>query len=590
MTLDRSESYEFATFHLDVPERLLKNKGEVVPLSEKIFETLCALVRRGGSLVTKDELLSSVWPDTVVEENNLDKSISRLRQILGERKGEHTFIETVRGHGYRFVIPVRTVDPSVSGPVQDGVRSNSGTVSKDTKRNSIAVLSFKNLSPDPENEYFCDGLAEEILNGLTKTGDLKVAARTSAFSFKDRDVDVAEIGRVLKVKNVLEGSVRKSGDRLRVAVQLINAHDGYQIWSEIYDGEMREVFELQERIARSVTTELKVKFDTDRLTRHRVRYAENIEAYQLYLKGRYHFLKLTPPDTLKGIAYFQKAIEIEPDYALAYAGLAGAYITFPMSSDGLPSEFFPKAKRAAEKAIEIDDQLSEAYAAKFWSTFWFDWNWKQALEDSQTAIRLYPQSPDGHEGYAHVLSNIGRHDEAIAAIRDARALDPLHLRINALEGQFLLHSGRVDEAIDMLMKTLEFAPRFWLAHLFLSSAFSALGNYPAAVASADSARALSGSTHPIAFSGYALAKMGKVDEATSLLNELLDLSSGRYIPSTNIAMIQNGLGDEDAALDRLELAFSERDPRIAFLKVEPKWDNLRSTSRFKELIKKLDLE
>src|SRR5258706_542524 len=259
-----SQIYEFADFRLDVSERRLLRGGTTLPLTEKVFETLCVLVRRGGNLVTKDELIEQVW-----------------------------------------------------------------------------------------------------LNALAKIKDLKVAARTSSFSFKNKNIEVSEIGTALNVNTILEGSVRKAGDRLRIVVQLINASDGYHMWSERYEGELKDVFDLQDRITMSVINELKVRFVSEEIDSVRDRYAENVEAYQLYLKGRYHFLKLTPPETWKGISYFEQAIAIEPNYALAYAGLAAAYVTFPMTSDGPPKEFFPKAKAAAEKAIEIDNRLSETYAALF---------------------------------------------------------------------------------------------------------------------------------------------------------------------------------------------------------------------------------
>ncbi len=593
MSLERSESYEFSDFHLNVPERLVTKNGKAVPMSEKVFETLCTLVRRSGSLVTKDELLSEVWPNTVVEENNLDKSISRLRQILGEKKGENIFIETVRGHGYRFVAPVKIIDNTGAASIRvspERKSQNKGLTSEVEIKNSIAVLPFKNLSNDPENDYFGDGLAEDLLNALSKIRTLKVAARTSAFSFKNRNVDVGEIGRTLKVNTILDGSLRKSGDTLRVVVHLINASDGYQIWSDRYDSEIKDVFALQDQITLSVIDGLKVKFGTDELSSVRSRYGENVHAYQLYLKGRYHSLKLTPPETWKGISYFEQAIAIDPEYSLAYSGLAAAYVTLPLASDGRPIEFFPKASDAAKKAIELDDGLSENYSALFWATFWFDWDWPRAKRESLKAIELNPKSPDGYEAYAHVLSNVGQHDEAIDAIERARALDPLHLRINALEGQFLLHAGEVDAAIERLRKTLELEPRFWLAHLFLSSAYSSKEMYAEAIDSAQRARELSGSTHPIAFMGYALAKAGRVAEAQAMQNELLKMSSERYIPPPHIAMIYNGLGQNEVAFEWLERGYASRDSRMAFIKVEPKWNNLRSDPRFIDLMTRMNFD
>lgn len=446
------------------------------------------------------------------------------------------------------------------------------------------------MSADAENEYFCDGLAEELLNALAKIKDLKVAARTSAFSFKNRNVDASEIGNTLNVKTILEGSVRKSGNRLRISVQLVNAADGYHIWSERYDGEVKDIFDLQDEITLAVIDELKVKLLSEEKAALRHRRAENVEAYQLYLKGRYHFLKLTPAETEKGISYFQQAIAIDPNYALAYAGLAAAYVTFPMTCDAPAAEFFPKAKAAATKAIEIDESLSETYAALFWATFWYDWNWSEAERQCLRAIELNPNGADAHESYAHLLSNIGRHDEALAEIERARQLDPLHLRINAFVGQFLLHAGKPDEALESLRKALELEPRFWLAHIFTASAYIEKKMFVEAVESAQKARQFSGiSTHPIAFGGYALAKSSDEAAARAMLEGLLKLRTERYVPPCNIAMIYNGLGESDNALEWLERGFAERDARMAFLKVEPKWNNLRDDSHFQDLLRRVGL-
>ena len=272
-----------------------------------------------------------------------------VKELLADLKGLQKRIEF---EGTERLNPAKETKTQI-------LNSGSGETGRATEQgNSVAVLPFTNMSADAENEYFCDGLAEELLNGLSKIRNLKVAARTSSFSFKNRNIDVSEIGNTLNVKTILEGSVRKAGDRLRITVQLINASDGYQIWSERYDGELKDVFDLQDEITLAVIGELKVKFLSEELDAVRDRYAENVEAYQLYLKGRYHFLKLTPPETIKGISYFKQAIELDANYALAYAGLAAAYVTFPLTSDGLPSEYFPKAHAAAAKATMKPPRLA----------------------------------------------------------------------------------------------------------------------------------------------------------------------------------------------------------------------------------------
>jgi serine/threonine protein kinase len=461
---------------------------------------------------------------------------------------------------------------------------------KTGRPNSIAVLPFANVGGDPENEYFCDGLTEELINSLAKIRDLRVAGRTSAFSFKGKDAAASEIGSTLNVARILEGSVRRSGDHVRIAIQLIDTSNGFQLWSERYDADLKDIFALQDRITLSVINELRVKLLSGEKQAIEHRYSDNVEAYQLYLKGRYHFLKLTPPETLKGISYLEEAIKLEPNYALAYAGLTAAYVTLPLTSDGLPSEFFPKAKVAAARALAIDDQVSETYAALFWATLWFDWDWDAAERQCFRAIDLDPQKGDGFEALAHLYSIVGRHSEALENIKRAREFDPLHLRINALEGQFLAHAGRSDEALERLEKTLELEPRFWLGHLFSSSAYTSKGMYDEAIESAVKAREFSGSSHPTAFLGYALAKSGKEAEARRELKVLADRAAIGYVPAPHFAMIHLGLGEIDEALRWLEKGLEDRDSRMAFLKTEPKWDSLRSEPRFQALITKLGFE
>jgi tetratricopeptide (TPR) repeat protein len=328
--------------------------------------------------------------------------------------------------------------------------------------------------------------------------------------------------------------------------------------------------------------------DKMRLTK---RYTENVEAYGLYLKGRFHTARLTPPEMRAGISYFQQAIEIDPSYALAYTGLAEAYRALATAGEMPATEFFPKAKAAAQKAIEIDDHLADAHAILGFIIFWYDWDWNAAENQCRRALELNPNSADAYMFYAHLLSNTGHHTEALAEIKRARELDPLSSRNNALEGQFLLHAGQTDEALARLQKTFDLEPNFWLAHLFAASAYIEKGMFPEAVAEARKAREISGvSTHPIAFEGYALAKSGKRAEAKGLLAKLLKLSTERYVSPSNIALIYNGLGERDETLAWLERGFEQREPKMVFLKVEPKWNNLRSEPRFIDLMKRMRLE
>ncbi len=455
--------------------------------------------------------------------------------------------------------------------------------------NSIAVLPFANISSDPDNDYFCDGLAEELLNSLTKIKDLKVAARTSAFALGNRNTDLGEIGTALNVRTVLEGSVRKLGDQLRISVRLINTFDGYQIWAERYDGEMKDVFDLQDKITFAVINELKVKFLSEERMALRQRPEENIEAYQLYLKGRFHYLKLKPTEIQKAISYFEQAIEIDPNYALAYVGLAQALQTLPLAAELPAREFSTKAKVAALKAIEIDDLLAEAHGVLAWLLFWFDRDWQAAEKECRRAIELNPESADAHEAYAHLLSNIGRHSESLAEIERAKELDPLNLRINALEGQFLLHAGKIDNAISQLNGTIELEPNFWLAHLFMASAYIEKGKFAKAVDEASKAGELSGgSSHAASLRIFAYARSGKLTNAKTALGELKESAKEKYIPPYHLALSFHGFERRNETFENLELALEQQDPKMAFLKVEPKWNDLRDEPRFQAVMRHLD--
>ncbi|HSK71270.1 MAG TPA: tetratricopeptide repeat protein, partial [Pyrinomonadaceae bacterium] len=292
-----------------------------------------------------------------------------------------------------------------------------------------------------------------------------------------------------------------------------------------------------------------------------------------------------------GISYFRQAVEIDPSYALAYVGLADAYMRLSVGGELPANEFFPQSKAAINKAIEIDDTLAEAFAVFGWILFWYDWNWREAENQFRRALELDPNSADAHEAYAHLLSNAGRHAEGLAEIRRARELNPTSLFVNALEGQFLLHAGQINEALESLHKTFELEPKFWLAHLFAASAYIEKTEYAEAALEADKAKQFSGgSSHAAALGAYALAKLDRQTEAQAALEELLKLSTARYIPPYHIALIYNGLDEPEETLAWLERGFKERDAKMVFLKVEPKWSNLHSEPRFVDLMKRMKLQ
>ncbi len=453
---------------------------------------------------------------------------------------------------------------------------------------SIAVLPFVNEGGNSEVEYLSDGMTDTLINSLSQLPNMSVKARTSVFRYKGKDVDPQRIGSELSVQAVLSGRVVQRDDNLTLYLALVDARDGNQLWGERYDRKMADLISLQREIARDVSQKLRAQLSGAEQQKITKDYTANTEAYQLYLKGRLHVFRLTPPEVHKGIVYFNQAIEIDPNYALAYAGLSGAYRSLALGSEMSPREFLPKSIAAAQKAINIDDGLAESHTALGASMFWYEWNWNGAENQLKRALELDPNSAEAHLFYAHLLSNTGRHAEALAEIKRGRELDPFSPFLNALEGQFLVHAGKPDEALARLRETFELAPAFWFPHVFATSAYIEKGMFAEAIAEARRATELSPTqTVSLAFGGYALAKSGKQSEAREVLDKLLKLSKERFVPPYHIAVLYNGLGDRDQALEWLERGLEQRDPKMTFLKVDSKWNNLRDDPRFMDLMRRI---
>ncbi len=464
------------------------------------------------------------------------------------------------------------------------------TVSSSEGKKSLAELPFINASQDPNAEYLSDGITESVINNLSQLSGLRVMSRNSAFRFKNNQTDAKSIASQLGVETLVTGDIKQLGDKLVINVRLIDGTDDSQIWGNQYVKGSADIIAAQNEIAQAVASNLRLKLTNSEQQQLAKRPTENAEALQLYQRGRFHVFKLTPPEIQRGISYFQEAIEIDPNYARAYVGLSEAYRGLVMSAEMSPTEMLPKALAAAQKAVELDDSFSEAHTALGGALFW-QWKWSEAESQYERALELDPDSGDAHLFYSHLLSNTGRHEEALSEVKRARELDPIFPFVNALEAQFLLHAGRSDEALSRAQKTFELAPGFWMPHMFASGAYIAKEMYPEAIAEARKARELSPmQTSSVFFEGYALAKSGRRDEAQSLVNELIKLSSVRFVSGSHIAIIYNGLGETDRALEWLEKGYEQRDPKMAFLKVDPKMSNLRSEPRFVDLLRRLKLD
>ena len=453
---------------------------------------------------------------------------------------------------------------------------------------TVAVLPFKSLVAEDRNEALELGMTDTLISKLGGSEEITVRSLSSVRRYAAAlELDSSLAGRELGVEAVLDGTIQTSGERIRISARLIQTGDGKQLWAERFDEKFTDIFAVQDSISERVATALKIRLGGA----EKKHPTENVEAYQLYMKGRYHSSKIILPETEKGIEYYNQAIALDPNYALAYAGLADAYRSVSLTSDVPSWETMPKGKAAALRAIELDETLAEARAALGFIIFFYDWDWQAAEKNYRRGLELDSKNADLRQSYAHLLSNIGRHEQALAEIKLSRELEPLNLRTGALEGQFLLHAGQTDAAIDRLQKTIDLDPSFWLTHLFAASAYIEKGMYEKAASEGREAKRLSPSQNwSIAFSGYALAKAGKAAEARTVLGELLGLSKTRYVPPYHFALIYNALGESEKALDYLEKGFTEKDARMVFLKVEPKWNNLRREPRFVDLMRRMNFE
>jgi TolB-like protein/DNA-binding winged helix-turn-helix (wHTH) protein/Tfp pilus assembly protein PilF len=618
-------------FEIDFGSGEVHKEGRKVPVQEQPFRVLAILLERPGEVVTREQLQAKLWPaDTYVGfDEGLNTAIRKLRVAFGDSAENPRFIETVSRRGYRFVAPIReavavTPEPmeSVAAPdapaeVQYGrpwrirrpvlvlsaaallvilagvaylARWRSSANLAANKRVMLAILPFQNLSNDPEQEYFSDGLTEETITDLGQLTpeQLGVIARTSAMAYKHTNKTISQIGHELGVDYILEGSVRRDGEKVRIAAQLIRVQDQTHLWAQSYDRELPDFLGVQNELAQVISQQVGLRLTPGQKSELETTRRLDPEAYDLYLKGLYHWNMLTPTGFRQAINYFQEAAKRDPKYALAYAGLADCYAVLPMISDSPPRELFPGAQAAAARALELDDALAQAHDSDARIKLFYEWNWAESERQSVRAIALNRNLAGAHVRYAHLLSNVGRHKEALAEAERARELDPLSLITNALFGMFLFQARQYDAAVEQLQKTIRMNPHFWVGHLHLGKVYEQKGMYREAVEEFTKARDLSeGDSETIASLGHAYALSGRQDAARDVLEELKRQSQKSYVPPYNIAMIYAALGEKDHALDWLEKGYEARDVHMIFLKVDPKWDSFRSDSRFQDLLQRM---
>jgi TolB-like protein/Tfp pilus assembly protein PilF len=454
---------------------------------------------------------------------------------------------------------------------------------------SIAVLPFENLSRDPDNAYFTEGVQEEILTRLAKVSDLKVIARTSTQRYKSAPENLSQIGAQLGVAHILEGTVQRVAENVRVSVQLINAADEAHLWAETYDRKLTDIFAVESEIAKTIADTLRARLSDPEQHAITARPTENAEAYQLYLKGRYFWNKRTGAGLKKAIDYFNQAIGKDPNYALAYAGLADGYGLLSGFGAASPKDSWPQAKAAAKKALELDNTLGEAHASLAQALFAYDFNFAEANREFRRAIELSPNYATAHQWYGQGgLAPLGQFEDAIAEMKRALELDPLSVIINADLGSVLCSARHYDEAIEQLRKTIEMDPRFYYAHWNLGVALESKGLVDQAVVEYEKAIALDDDPLSPGLLAHLYAKMGQKEKALQIQERLREVSKERYVTPYIFAIIHLGLGEKDQAMAFLEKTYEDRDGyNIAFVKVDPFFDSLRGDPRFQAFVQKI---
>lgn len=451
-----------------------------------------------------------------------------------------------------------------------------------TESRRIAVLPLRNISAEVGDEYFADGLTEELISSLARTKGLKVIARTSVMKYKGSEKPITEIGRELGVGNVLEGSVRKSPGMVRITVQLVDTSNEESKWSQQYDREMNDIFAIQSDIAERVTRELRLQV----LGAGQLRQTASAEAYISYLRGRQEWNRRTEDGLRKAVELFQMALSADGSYAKAYTGLADSYSTLALLEFTPPNEAFPRAKEAAGKALSLDPWLAEAHTSLGLIRFQYDWDWKGAEEEFHEAVRINPSYAPAHHFYADLLKAMGRFDEALSEIATAQELDPLNLAINTGVGHVLYLSRQYDRAITQYRRAVDLDPAFMLTHIWFGRPYLEKGMFSEAISELDTAVRLSGEgTLALAMLGHGLASAGMKDRAMAILDRLIERSKTRYVPSYWIAVIYNGLKDRDNTVAWLWKAFQERSSWLVWSNVEPRFDWLRDDPGFASLMK-----
>jgi serine/threonine protein kinase/tetratricopeptide (TPR) repeat protein len=592
--------YEMATNHVPFTGETalsiaMKHKGEIPKnpkqLNPHIPDDLSGVILK---CLEKDKAKRyQSAPDIHSELEKIEKGIPTTDRVIPEVKPMTSREITVKFTLKKLLIPSLITLILIATAIiilWRVIPQKAATLAKSTKP-SIAVLPFDDLSPKKDYGYLCEGIPDTLIQALTRVKDLRVPARISAFSFRGKNLEIKEIAQTLNVETVLRGSVQVIGDRLRVTPQLIDAKSGSYLWSDRFDRKLEDIFAIQDEIAQEVVKALKIKLLGGEERSLIKNYTANLEAYNLYLQGRYFWNMRTTEDIKKAVDYFSRAVENDPRYAPAYVGLADCYLMLPLYGSLPTKEYTARAKSAISKALEVDEQLPEAYASLAKIKEWSDWDWKGAEQDYRRSIELNPNYATAHHWYAISLTIVGRLDEAMAETRKAIEIDPLSLVIKSTLGDELYFKGEYDRAIEQYLSTLELDKDFANAHGWLAKCYRQKGMLGDAASELEKAAALDGnSSRTLGDLGNAYALAGNKAKAQEILATILERSRQGFSVNSQAAFIYWGLGDKERTFEALEKAYQQGEIDIRYLKVEPAWQGLRSDDRFRVLLKKMNLE
>jgi TolB-like protein/DNA-binding winged helix-turn-helix (wHTH) protein/Flp pilus assembly protein TadD len=608
---DKPSVYEFGEFRLDAARQMLYSAraDTWTPLTPRVFDTLLFLVEHPGMVISRAALMKAVWPDVIVEENNLDQSISALRQLLGERDGEHPYIVTVRGRGYRFVAPVSVPGPQgsegrprraphpalwVAGVSVTAAivlllvslvpgKEVSAPLAAD-EPHTLAVLPFRPMLAGEPDESLGFGIAETLIAQL-HTEQMSVRPLSSVRRYADPEQDALQAGRALGVRSILEGHLQRDGSRLRVSVRLLDVSTGRQLWADRFDQDMTDIFAVQDAIAAKVRTALLPGLAAD--TTAYMRPTSDAEAYQYYASGQFLRRRADEEGLRRAIIQFERAIERDPNFALAYVGLAECHSILGVFGILAPHDTFPRAIEAIDRALELAPDLAEAHASLGHVKVQYEHDWAGGEAALRRAIRLNPNFAPAQQWLGILLALSGHFEEGLEQLRIAQSLEPSSALYSALVGMLLTYQRRYDQAIEQLSRTLEMVPDFPTANAYITFAYIRRGDFDTALAHLD--RTSSQAPGSAAYRGQLYALSGRSDQARAEMTRLIELSSHRYVAAYDIATIHAALGDIDEAFHWLELAFVDRSQLIGWVPWDPVFDGLRGDPRYQGIVARLSV-